>query len=261
MTIRLLGALLVAIASSTALAQTDTASISVEVSGAVANPGSFTFEPGARLNNAAVAAQVSSQAWFLGAALLRNKAIEPQQRLKAGVLFELGANRVYAQAEENTALGELVDRLYSSVQAMPVTGRVVAELDPLQQLLIANNSLLESGDRLIYPRRPDQVRVTGAVAEDCVLPHDAAWQLTDYLKQCPAHKIAERSIAYVIQPNGSWNTYGIAYWNHQPAEVSVGAIIYLPLRTSGLAPATTDLNEDMARMLATQYQLGGRFNE
>lgn len=233
----------------------------VTVSGAVANPGSFSFEPGARLNDAAAKAKVSSQAWFLGAALLRQSAMESQTRLKAGLLFELGVNEVHAQASNNPALAAWLDQMRSMVANMPVTGRVVAEMNPLQQLLISNNSPLETGDHLRYPLRPRHVRVNGAVESECMLEHDPNMQLTDYLKQCPRAVMADRSYAYVIQPNGTSDQYGIAHWNQERVNVAVGAIIYVPVREHLLAPTTSEFNQDMARMLATQYRLGGQFGE
>ena len=121
--------------------------------------------------------------------------------------------------------------------------------------------MLESGDHLLYPRKAEQVRVTGAVKADCVLPHDPSWQMHDYLKACQRHPLADRNSAYLIQPNGIWQEYGIAYWNLQPAVVATGAVIYLPTQPNKLSPATRNLNSDMAAMLATQYQLGGRFSE
>lgn len=256
-------ALTVMLGSSSLAAQTPAAAVGhVKISGVVAQPGTYTFEPGVtRLNDAAVIAQVSSRAWFLGAALLRQSALESQQRLKAGLLFELSANRVHAQAKNDAALAALVERLHAAVERMPVTGRVVAELDPLQQMLIDNNDLLEPGDHLLYPLRPEHVRVTGAVAEDCLLQHDPALKMTDYLAQCPRHAAADRNDAYLVQPNGQWQRLGIAYWNEQAANVAVGAIIYLPVASGKLSPETLEFNRDMAAMLATQYTLGGRFSE
>lgn len=233
----------------------------VTIAGEVIQPGSYDFPPGARLHDASVTGQISSSAWFLGAALLRQSELEPQQRLKVGLLFELNANRVHALAMDNAELHELVTRLYRVVEAMPVTGRAQAQLDPLQQLIVSNNPLLESGDRLIYPRKAEQVRVTGAVMADCVLPHDPGWKMHDYLKACQRHPLADRNSAYLIQPNGAWQEHGIAYWNLQPADVATGAVIYLPTQPGKLSPATRGLNSDMAAMLATQYQLGGRFSE
>jgi hypothetical protein len=233
----------------------------VSISGAVLQPGTYQLQPDARLRDASATARVSSRAWSLGAALLRERAIEPQQRLKSGLLFELNANRVHAMAENNLDMHALADHLYATVAAMPVTGRVVAELNPLQQVILRNNALLENGDRILYPRRPEQVRVMGAVERFCSLPHAPAAQPIEYLRQCPPHRLADPSFVYVIQPNGSWARVGLAAWNREPANVAVGAVLYVPLGSRFLAPETTGLNDDFAALLATQYRLGGLFDE
>lgn len=235
--------------------------LEVEIRGAVLQPGVYSFKPGARLNDAAVASQVSSDAWFLGAALLKRNAIEAQTRLKAGILFELQTNQVHARAGNDDQLLALLTRLNTAVQAMPVTGRVQAEMDPLQQLFISNNDLLEHGDRLLYPSRATQVRVTGAVEQDCVLDHAAQMQLHDYRAACPQLGLADRDTSYLIQPDGNVSQHGAAYWNLEKANVAVGAVIYIPMKKRKLSPTTVGLNDDIAAMLATQYQLGGRFDE
>ena len=235
--------------------------LSVTVAGAALNPGTFELPRGARLSDASVAAQVSSRAWFLGAALLRAAPLAPQQRLKAGLRFDIQASQVGALARSNMAAFTLLARLYAAIEAMPVTGRVPAELNPLQQLLLPNNMLLQDGDRILYPHRPGHVRITGAVQDDCTLDFDPALKLTEYLEQCPAHKLADKSYAHVIQPDGNHQRYGIAAWNQQPAPVAVGAVIYLPLDRRHLADSSEAINNDFAAMLATQYQLGGHFSE
>lgn len=233
----------------------------VSVAGAVLKPGAYQWQPGARLHDATVAGQVRADAWFLGAALLRTSAIEPQQRLKAGVLFDLRVNHLHARAENNAALLALTERLVGLVDGLAVTGRVPAELNPFQLLIAQNNALLESGDRLVYPTRPAHLRVLGAVNADCQLAFDAALTLQDYLGQCPAHPAADRDWVFVIQPDAQVQQVGIAHWNQQPISLAVGAVIYRPLSARMLSPDTPDLNRDMAALLATQYQLGGHFSE
>lgn len=258
MPLRSLGVCLLAgvlAAGQSALAQT------IHVEGAVLKPGAYQWQAGARLHDATVAGQVRADAWFLGAALLRDSALEPQQRLKAGVLFDLRTNRLHARAEGDAALLQLVERLEAQVADMPVTGRVRAELDPFQLLLLQNNQLLQPGDRLVYPVRPSQVRVMGAVAADCVLAFDPAQGLADYLRQCPAHPTADRNVVHVIQPDGLVSEVGIAHWNQQQVDLAVGAVIYRPLSAKRISAQTADLNRDMAALLATQYQLGGRYSE
>ena len=233
----------------------------IYIDGAVLKPGEYQWHQGARLHDAVVAGQVSAQAWPLGAALLRQSAIEPQQRLKAGVLYELRANGLYARGENDPELQQLLERLESFVERLPVTGRVVAQLDPFQLLIPSKNELLEAGDELVYPRRPSTVRVLGAVAADCQLPFDTASRLKDYLRQCPAHPAADRNYVHVIQPDGTTERVGIAHWNQQQVTLAVGAIIYRPVNPAILSPETQDLNGDMAALLATQYSLGGRYSE
>lgn len=245
------GALLICLGMSAAQAQT------VSIGGAVLKPGDYQWQPGARLRDAAVAGQVRASAWPLGAALLRQSAIEPQQRLKAGVLFDLRINKMYAQTQNDPQLRELVERLEAFVEPLPVTGRVKAELNPFQLLVKSNNHLLEAGDKLLYPTRPTSVRVMGAVASDCVLSFEAALGIKDYLRQCPAHPAADRNYLYIIQPDGAAERIGMAHWNQQQGHVAVGGILYVPLDPSDISPDTADLNDDIANFLATQYQLGG----
>jgi hypothetical protein len=231
------------------------------ISGAVLKPGEHPWHTGARLHDATVAGYVRADAWFLGAALLRQDALEPQQRLKVGVLFDLRVNHVHARATGNDRLQALLQRLEDQITALPVTGRVKAQLNPFQLLILKNNPLLHPGDHLIYPLRPTQVRVMGAVQADCELSFDPALALKHYLRQCPAHVMADRDVAYVIQPDGHIDTVGIAHWNQQTINIAVGAIIYRPIKPAKLSPETPDFNRELATFLATQYPLGGHFNE
>ena len=233
----------------------------VSIGGAALKPGTYSWQEGTRLHDATVAAQVRADAWFLGAALLRHAAVESQQQLKGQLLADLRTNRLHARTRNKTDLLHLLDRLDALVTVMPVTGRVPAQLDPFQLLLKKNNALLRPGDQLLYPTRPAQIRVVGAVAADCVLTFDAALALKDYLRQCPPHKVVDRNIVQIIQPDGRVQEVGIAHWNQQQASLAVGAVIYRPLKQRLLTPETADLNRDMAALLATQYQLGGHFSE
>lgn len=257
MTLRALPLALLLWASLAAQAQPAT----VSVGGTVNAPGNYEWQTGARLLDAAVAGQITADAWPLGAALLRQNAIAPQQRLKAGVLFDLQANQVYAQSRGHEDLVELLSSLIAQANSMPVTGRVVAQLDPLQLQLLSNNPLLEPGDSLLYPRRPDQVRVLGAVQSVCSLPFDAHLQPRDYLRQCPLHRRADPSYLYVIQPNGVVQSVGVGYWNAESLNIAVGAVLYVPINPLHLSDETPDLNKELAAMLATQYRLGGRFDD
>src|SRR5690606_11869205 len=233
----------------------------VSISGAVLKPGTYQWHANARLHDATVAGQVRADAWFLGAALLRQSALEPQQRLMAGGQSLRRLYRQHERTENNSSLHTLLEDFTQQVQDLPVTGRVPAELNPLQLMIPTRNPLLEPGDQLVYPTRPDHVRVLGAVQAPCMLAFDVQAQLRDYLHQCPAHAAVDKDQVFVMQPDGRVREVGIAAWNAQPANIAVGAVIYRPVSSALLSPETPGFNKDVADLLATQYRLGGRFSE
>lgn len=247
--------ILIAISAHSAIAQT------VTVTGAVEHPGTFTWQPGTRLLGAAVAAQVRPDAWYQGAALLRESAIKEQRKLKRGIQFDLQTAIVQARAENAPARVELLQRWAQRIQNMPVTGRVTAELNPLKLWLLSSNSLLEHGDKVIYPLRPNSVRVVGAVQQDCVLPFSPARDPLNYVQDCPTHEAADPSHLFLVQPDGKVQEIGAAYWNAEDAWVAVGATIYVPLVPSQFGSSSEDFNKEMAAWLATQYTLGGSHSE
>jgi len=239
-------------AGTTALAEAQT----VTVTGAVAHPGDFAWQPGSRLLGASVVAQVNQDAWYQGAALLRKSAMREQRKLKRGIEFDLQTAIVEARANNATSTVELLQRWSQRVADMPVTGRVPAELNPLKQWLISSNPLLEPGDHIFYPRRPNSIRVVGAVMQDCTLPFSPARTPVEYLEDCPAHPAADPNQLFLIQPDGKVQTVGAAYWNVEDAWVAVGAIIYVPITPAQFGTSSADFNQELATWLATQYQWG-----
>src|SRR5690606_13706937 len=137
-------------------------------------------------------------------------------------------------------------------QDMPVTGRVPAELNPLQLMIPSRNPLLEPGDQLVYPTRPDHVRVLGAVQAPCMLAFDVQAQLRDYLRQCPAQAAADNVQVFIIQPDGRIQAVGIAAWNAPLVNIDVRAVIYHPISAALLSPETPSVNRVVADLLATQ---------
>ena len=101
------------------------------VSGEVRNPGPIPLAPEARLLDVITASQPDAQGYWLGAAWLRQPMLAQQARLKAGVLFDLDTLRQAALAAGYDSRADLAARVYRQVQALPVTGRQRAMLDPV----------------------------------------------------------------------------------------------------------------------------------
>ncbi|MCY1425431.1 Capsule biosynthesis GfcC [compost metagenome] len=227
----------------------------VEVRGDALKPGPVAISAGTRLSAVLNAAQVNAESYWLGAAWLHQPLLKEQQRLKAGVLFDLQLLRRNALLDDQPALAELSKRLEEQVAALPVTGRRPHLLDPVNaEVDPAQNPLVAAGDVFIYPPRPDSVRVVGAVQVDCTLAHVPLQQARIYLEHCASRVEADPDYLYLIQPDGQVSRLGIALWNRQDnmAPPAPGAIILVPLKAAGPDSPTPDLNQELAGFLATQ---------
>lgn len=226
----------------------------VYASGDVLNPVSVTYTPGMRLLDLISHARPNPESYWLAAAWLHQPEIEKQTRLKVGVLFDLKMLQRGALLNNMDALAVATARLYEEVNQLPVTGRKVANLDPIAlEVGFARNYLLSDSDRIIYPARPHTVTVLGAVEQRCVLSFQAMQEVRDYLDNCPRLNIAESDFLWLIRPDGTYKQVAIAAWNREDGvHAVIGSTILVPIRNDNADFPTPDLNEQLAQFLATQ---------
>ncbi|MBP5943576.1 MULTISPECIES: capsule biosynthesis GfcC family protein [Pseudomonas] len=226
----------------------------VTVTGDVANPGPIELPAGGRLFDVISEAVPNAEGYWLAGVLLRQSLLEEQARLKAGVLFDLDVLQRMALLFDMPSRGALAQRLTEQVRQMPVTGRQIADLDPVAiEVGFARNIRLDDGDRLIYPKRVDEVEVLGAVAEPCHLPYQPLQEARDYLQGCSILSDAEADYLWLIQPNGVTRRVGIAHWNRESGHIPVaGSKILVPVKNDDLDPPLPELNQQLAELIATQ---------
>ncbi|WP_042562146.1 capsule biosynthesis GfcC family protein [Pseudomonas fluorescens] len=226
----------------------------VTVTGDVANPGPVELPAGGRLLDVINEAVPNAEGYWLAGVLLRQSLLEQQTRLKAGVLFDLDVLQRMALLFDMPSRVALAQRLTEQVRQMPVTGRQIADLDPVAvEVGFARNIRLDDGDRLIYPKRIDEVEVLGAVAEPCHLPYQPLQEAREYLQGCSILSDAEADYLWLIQPNGVTRRVGIAHWNRESGHIPVaGSKILVPVKNDDLDPPLPELNQQLAELIATQ---------
>jgi len=224
--------------------------VRVYVEGSVHAPGPFDMPAGSRISDAVLAAKPTRDAWPTGASLLRDSAARDQVRLKAALLHDLDQ----LGKSESPEVRDTAARLSRLLEAMPVTGRVQAQLDARRlEVQRESNRPLVVGDRIVYAVRPEHVRVYGAVVDECDLRHESLRDASDYLQSCPRTSVADRDWMYVVQPDGAVQRLGIALWNRSAAQaLAPGATLYVPLRATVTKALDGDFNEDFAHFIATQ---------
>ena len=226
----------------------------VTVTGDVANPGPVELPAGGRLLDVINEAVPNAEGYWLAGVLLRQSLLEEQARLKAGVLFDLDVLQRMALLFDMPSRVALAQRLTEQVRQMPVTGRQIADLDPVAvEVGFARNIRLDDGDRLIYPKRIDEVEVLGAVAAPCPLPYQPLQEAREYLQGCSILSDAEADYLWLIQPNGVSRRVGIAHWNRESGHMPVaGSKILVPVKNDDLDPPLPELNQQLAELIATQ---------
>ncbi|WP_395604965.1 capsule biosynthesis GfcC family protein [Pseudomonas sp. B21128] len=226
----------------------------VTVTGDVANPGPVELPKGGRLLDVINEAVPNAEGYWLAGVLLCQSLLEEQARLKAGVLFDLDVLQRMALLYDMPSRVALAQRLTEQVRQMPVTGRQIADLDPVAvEVGFARNIRLDDGDRLIYPKRIDEVEVLGAVAAPCHLPYQPLQEAREYLQGCSILSDAEADYLWLIQPNGVSRRVGIAHWNRESGHMPVaGSKILVPVKNDDLDPPLPELNQQLAELIATQ---------
>ncbi|NID03401.1 hypothetical protein HBF26_00770 [Luteibacter jiangsuensis] len=215
-----------------------------------ASPGN-----GERLS-VATARQAPPDAYTVAAAWLQPGLRREQLRLRAGLVYELGAIRNKALGEGDLTLSAAGKSFQSWLSALPITGRRTGvSLDPARlEAGRAKDWPMSTGDTLVYPARPDDVRVVGAVEKACRVAHVAMQDARRYLAACPVSAAADPDIVFVVQPDGTVFEQGVALWNRSaPRPLAPGAWIYVPFNRHAIAGAADDaFNRDVADFLATQ---------
>lgn len=238
------------VAAPTFAQKTASVPVVVSVEGAVNAPGRYALPARTRLSEAVLRASPSSAAYPLAAALLREKYLTAQTRLKAGLLYDLQV----LQADPSKDTAAVARALSQWLQSLPVTGRIPQQLDA--RLLEIDRTLdppAETGDRVIYPTRPDYVRVVGAVERACQLPHAATQDARHYLFACPPAAVSDPNVVYAVQPDGHVQEIGIALWNRGLAQpLAPGAFLYVPVAQRIVRDVDPEFNRQFAQFLATQ---------
>ena len=164
-------------------------------------------------------------------------------------------------AELTASLSDLLKRgaispaaftgLQKNLAAMPPTGRVpVAPAEP--QWLAAyprKDPLLQAGDQVAVPQRPNTLRVMADDGRVCEIPHREGLQALSYVQACFGPE-AHGSWAWVVQPDGRVQRVGLNLWNMaQQDQPAPGAWLWVPRRGSALPQA---FSQRWAEWLATQ---------
>src|SRR5207244_403346 len=140
-------------------------------------------------------------------------------------------------------------RLRDWLAGLPVTGRVPVTLaDPYWlEVNPAHDPVLAPGDEFVVPKRPRTVTVVTGTGERCALVHSPGREAIAYLEACRAGGGGRIDWAWLVQPDGRMQRFGVASWNAETQdEPAPGAWLW------GDTGWPERFSERLAAFLATQ---------
>ncbi|GEM78962.1 hypothetical protein VSU01S_12070 [Vibrio superstes NBRC 103154] len=122
-------------------------------------------------------------------------------------------------------------------------------------VLAFQNENTELRFRLLQSTRPTQIRLMGAIDKPSLVPFEAHWQLSDYLDNHHINLLsgAQKSLAFVIQPDGEMIQLPYGWWNGKEVYFAPGATIFIGLRS--LAWENEELNLQIVELLTHKVGL------
>ncbi|TKG00545.1 capsule biosynthesis GfcC family protein [Vibrio sp. F13] len=181
-----------------------------------------------------------------------NKVIEAKKRnvfnqLEAFAAEEPEANLVRQQL----ASFQYLNRVFIELDR----NAVISQSDKNPQLVSSSQTNKPSASQtqrfsLYLPQRPTSIQLMGAMKESVTMNLIEHGTLNDYLDALPNGFIgesADKSVAYVVQPDGVVQTIQYAYWNEQAAYLAPGAIVFMAFYS--LPSEYSTLNQDIVDLL------------
>ncbi len=186
-------------------------SVLVTISGEVARPGRYYFQPGTSLDQlVAEAGGLTSQA-FPYAAVITRESVKLQQKES----YERAVNdaEFLLTAQPATSINrsqliqpanlELVRSIVAQLRTREPSGRLIFDL-PVTSAALPGDLVLENNDSIYVPPRPVTVGVFGAVPSPASFAYRDGRRIRDYVRQAGGvQKLGDDDEIFVVRANGT----------------------------------------------------------
>lgn len=205
----------------------------IYLAGEFTRPGSYEIRRGERLSEIiGRAGGLTAQAYPYGAVFTRERVKRAEQLALLRLARELNSAVTLAAARRGVDANAFsgFTQLSRDVANAPATGRVVIEADPtVLQVRPELDVVLEPGDRIFVPKRPNSVLVTGDVLNPGAQQFVSGRRADAYIRLAGGlQRSADSGRVFIVQPNGAAQPVGVSAFNFTPVQVPPGSTIVVP---------------------------------
>ncbi len=214
----------------------------VTLMGEFLRPGVYDIRRGERLSELiSRAGGLTPQAFPYGAVMTRETVRLRQQEgfsrtateLEQGLMQVAAGQAVVGRSGSG---GDIVGaitagrEMANALRQARAAGRMVVEANPV---ILAGRPeldvLMEPGDLLVMPKRPNEVTVVGSVLNPGSLQFATGWRATQYVRASGGpQRFADGGRAFVVLPNGTSTPAGLGPWQAGGPPVPPGSLIVVP---------------------------------
>lgn len=233
----------------------------VTLAGEFARPGDYTVREGERLSELIQrAGGLTEGAFPYGAVFTRERVQRAEEAAlrRAASEVEAALAALTSRTDTDETRTVAMARMSARLRATQPLGRVVIEADPtLLRVRPGLDTVLEAGDRLFVPRRPNYVTVVGGVQNPSAVRFQPGMTAADYVRRAGGFQpTANDSRVFVILPNGEAHRVGASLWNYQPLHVPPGSTIVVPDDPAPSDPVLRSLAPVRSLLLSAEAAAG-----
>jgi protein involved in polysaccharide export with SLBB domain len=205
----------------------------VKIEGAILKPGEYLLAEDESISDLIEKSGGYTQNAYPFGAIYENKRALLVNKMAKDALYEEFIDNIITVSQKNpttnTDITPIVE-LTKNLKNTTPNGRVAIDL--LQD--DSNNLVMQDGDRLMIPEKPDHVYIYGEVSYEGAQKYDPGKTLDYYLSQSGGLKeTADDKAIYVLQPNGNTQRSSIkkSLFQNNPNNKLViypGSVIFVP---------------------------------
>jgi polysaccharide biosynthesis/export protein len=236
------------------------------LSGEFLRPGLYDIRRGERLSEVvARAGGLTEQAYPYGAVFTRERVKRAEKVAFRRAAKEMKLAAVYASGNSLSSPQSIsaLQSLTEGVENTEALGRVVIEADPTVILVRPElDTVMEPGDRIFMPKRPNSVLVMGDVLNPGALQFISGTKADVYVEQAGGmRQSADEDRMFLVYPNGVAQPISVSVWNYNPIQVPPGSTLVVPMDPAPLdiftfAKDMTTLISQMAITAASLAVIG-----
>lgn len=206
----------------------------VLLSGEFVQPGVYTIRKGEKLSSLiARAGGLTDQSYPYGAIFTRDRVKQIQQQEMRQTAQRLQSAMVSASVKKNVEPGGAIalQNMVNRMAEQEFIGRVVIEADPVVLTLDPEKDIvLEAGDSLFMPKRPNFIVTVGDVLNPSALQFVPGKGVQSYLDEVGGFtRAADEDRVFVVYPNGVSKPITLSSWGgDKNLSIPPGSAIVVP---------------------------------